>query len=139
MEKVLQIVAVFVLLALVIHRFIRGREAVYQPYDYITRLRPPLAAAISERLLKAVFEEGDHDAILADEARQLDFAYSAAGSLTIYWRTKEMQWLAAPLNCTAMAVDPEDGRLYLEAEGYWFVYGRSKSPTLPPTHSLSLL
>jgi hypothetical protein len=139
MEKVLQILAVFVLLALVIHRFIRGREPAYQPFDYLTRLRPPLAAAISDRLLRAVMGSAEGDVILADEARQLEFLYSAAGSLTIYWRTKEMQWLAAPLNCTAMGIDPEEGRLYLEAEGYWFVYGRSKSPTLPPTHSLSLL
>jgi hypothetical protein len=58
-----------------------------------------------------------------DEARQLRFAYKAEGSLTIYWRAKEMQWLAAPLDCTAMALDPEDGRLYLEAGGYLFVYG----------------
>ncbi|HVU97043.1 MAG TPA: hypothetical protein VHE34_17555 [Puia sp.] len=139
MEKVLQILAVFVLLALVVHRFIRGREPVYQPFDYLTRLKPPLAAAISDRLLRAVMGSAEGDVILTDEARQLEFLYSAAGSLTIYWRTKEMQWLAAPLNCTAMGIDPEEGRLYLEAEGYWFVYGRSKSPTLPPTHSLSLL
>jgi len=139
MEKVLQILAVFVLLALVVHRMIKGREPVYQPFDYLTRLKPPLAAAISDRLLRAVMESAEREVILADEARQLEFLYSAAGSLTIYWRTKEMQWLAAPLNCTAVAIDPEEGRLYLEAEGYWFVYGRSKSPTLPPTHSLSLL
>jgi hypothetical protein len=139
MEKVLQILAVFVLLALVVHRFIRGREPVYQPFDYLTRLKPPLAAAISVRLLRAVMGSAEGDVILTDEARQLEFLYGAAGSLTIYWRTKEMQWLAAPLNCTAMGIDPEEGRLYLEAEGYWFVYGRSKSPTLPPTHSLSLL
>ena len=139
MEKVLQILAVFVLLALVIHRFIRGREPAYQPFDYLTRLKPPLAAAISDRLLQAVMGSAEGDVILTDEARQLEFLYSGAGSLTIYWRTKEMQWLAAPLNCTAMGIDPEEGKLYLEAEGYWFVYGRSKSPTLPPTHSLSLL
>ena len=124
MEKVLQILAVFVLLALVIHRMIRGREPVYLPYEYLTRLRPPLVEGISLRLVKAIIEDGGQDVVLADEVRQLDFLYRAEGSLTIYWRTREMQWLAAPLNCTAMALDPEDGRLYLEAEGYWFVYGR---------------
>ena len=139
MEKILQILAVFVLLALVIHRFIRGREPVYQPFDYLARLKPPLAAEISGRLLRAIIGDGEGDVVLADEARQLEFLYSAAGSLTIYWRTKERQWLAAPLNCTSMAIDTEDGRLYLEAEGYWFVYGRSKNPTVPPTQSLSLL
>jgi hypothetical protein len=34
-----------------------------------------------------------------------------------------MQWLSAPLNCTGMALDPLDGKLYLEAGGYLFVYG----------------
>lgn len=123
MEKVLQILAVFVLLALVIHRVIKGREPVYRPYDYLTRLRPPLNLEVSLRMVTAAFGEEPGNAVLADEARQLDFAYHAEGSLTIYWRKKEMQWLAAPLDCTAMGLDPVDGRLYLEAGGYLFVYG----------------
>jgi len=123
MEKVLQILAVFVLLALVIHRVIKGREPVYRPYDYLTRLRSPPGMEVSQRMVMAVFEGEPGDAVLTDETRQLDFAYHADGSLTIYWRKKEMQWLAAPLNCTAMALDPVDGRLYLEAGGYLFVYG----------------
>lgn len=123
MEKVLQILAVFVLMMLVIQRFIRGKEGAYRAYDYLTRLRPPLAAEIGRRMLKAVFEEGLQEVSLEDEARHLTFSYHAAGSLTIYWRKKEKQWLAAPLNCTAMALDPVDGRLYLEADGYLFVYG----------------
>jgi hypothetical protein len=123
MEKVLQILAVFVLLALVIHRMIKGRDPVYRPYDYLTRLRPPLNLEVSLRMVTAVIGEEPGNAVLADEARQLDFAYHAEGSLTIYWRKKEMQWLAAPLDCTAMGLDPVDGRLYLEAGGYLFVYG----------------
>jgi hypothetical protein len=127
-EKILQILAVFVLMMLIIHRFIRGRETAYRPYNYLTRLRPPLAAEISQRLLTAAVAAGQTDAMLMDEARQLLFSYHSAGSLTIHrrredHRLREMQWLAAPLNCTGMALDPEDGRLYLEAEGYLFVYG----------------
>jgi hypothetical protein len=124
MEKVLQIVAVFVLMMLIIQRFIRGREQAYQPYDYLTRLTPPLAAEISWRLSTAVIEAGQVNAFLVDEARELRFSYNAAGSLTIHRQKKEMQWLAAPLDCTAMSLDPEDGLLYLEAGGYLFVYGR---------------
>jgi hypothetical protein len=123
LEKILQILAVFVLLALVIHRMIKGRESQYQPYNYLTRLRAPLAAEVGQRLVTALFEAETADAVLADEVRQLVFSYHATGSLTIYWREKEMQWLAAPLNCTGMALDPMDGRLYLEAEGSFFVYG----------------
>ena len=111
------------MLALIIHRFIRGREPAYQPYDFLSRIRPPLAAAIDQRLFRAVFEAGQADALLVDETRKLRFSYSATGSLTIHRQQKEMQWLAAPLNCTAMALDPEDGKLYLEAGGYLFVYG----------------
>ena len=108
---------------MVIHRFIRGRDPVYRPYNYLTRLTPPLTAEISQRLLTAVFAEGRQEAFLVDEAGQLRFSYNAEGSLTIHRQKKEMQWLAAPLNCTGMALDPEEGKLYLEAEGYLFVYG----------------
>ena len=63
-----------------------------------------------------------------DETRQLLFTYKAEGSLVIHRRKgenrlEEMQWLAAPLNCTGMALDAEDGKLYLEAEGYLFLFG----------------
>jgi hypothetical protein len=146
MEKVLQIIAVFGLLMFIINRFIRGREPRYRQYDYLTRLRPPLAPEVQQRLISAVVREGmfgvgkeavfgegkegvpgQVDAWIFDETRQLLFCYSAAGSLTIYRRKeegafKEMQSLAAPLNSSAMALDPGDGRLYLEAAGYLFVY-----------------
>ncbi|GGA89642.1 hypothetical protein [Puia dinghuensis] len=134
MEKVLQIVAVFALMMLIINRFIKGREPRYRPYNYLTRLKPPLLAEVGQRLVTAVFGvgiagvAGQVDAYLLDEARQLLFCYSAVGSLTIYRRKeeggyREMQALAAPLDCTGMALDTEDGRLYLEAGGYLFVYG----------------
>src|SRR5262245_61289571 len=103
MEKVLQILAVFVLLALVIHRMIKGREPAYRPYDYLMRLKPPLDLEVSQRMVWAEFEGDMGNAVLMDEASQLEFAYRAEGSPTIYWRTKERQWLAAPLNCTGMA------------------------------------
>jgi len=128
MEKVLQIIAVFVLMTLIIHRMIRGREPRFRQYNYLTRLKPPLVAEIAQRLVTAVFEAGQADAIVIDEARQLLFSYSAVGSLTIHQRKeegqlKEMQWLAAPLDCTGMALDPVEGKLYLEASGFLFVYG----------------
>lgn len=112
------------MLSLVIHRFIRGREPAYEPYDYLNRIRSPLGAEMSQRLFSVRFEEGQPDGVLFDEARQLRFSYSAVGSLTIHWQQKEKQCLAAPLDCTAMSLDPDDGRLYLEAGGYLFVFGR---------------
>jgi hypothetical protein len=139
MEKVLQILVVFGLLMLVVSWFYREREPGFRPYDYLRRVRPPLPVGVEERLIAAVFgvEEGremgpgvevDADAFLSDEARRLLFCYSVAGRLVIYRQRskggyKQVQELAAPLDCTAMALDPEDGRLYFEVSGYLFVYG----------------
>jgi len=118
---------------LIINRMIRGRESRYRPYNYLTRLKPPLAEEIAQRLVTAVFEAGQADAgdsgaVVIDEARQLVFSYNAVGSLTIHQRKeegrlKEMQVLAAPLDCAGMALDPMEGKLYLEAAGFLFVYG----------------
>ena len=140
MEKIIRIVIVFALLMLVVNRFIRGREPRYRPYDYLTRRKPPLPVVVEQRLIAAVFGPlegmGDHpavlqaDALLVDAVNQLLFCYSAAGSLTILRQQaqghyREMQSLAVPLNCTGMALDPEESKLYFEAEGYLFVYGAS--------------
>ncbi len=138
MEKIFQILAVFVLLMLVIGRFLRGRESRYRPYDYLTRQKPPLRDGVLERLISAVFwseedrrsyaVEGEVDAFLFDEVNRLLFCYRTAGSLTIFRQLspdkyREMQSLAVPLDCTAMGLDPQDGRLYFEAGGYLFLYG----------------
>ena len=146
MEKIFRILIVFVLLMVIIYRFVRGREPGYRPYGYLTRRKPPLPPEIEQRLLPAVFGSkgglsdepeggsshypvgGDADAFLFDAASDLLFCYSSKGSLTIFRRRaeetyKEMQWLAVPLNCTALALDPLESRLYFEAEGSLFVYG----------------
>jgi hypothetical protein len=134
MEKILQIVAVFGLMMFVINRFIRGREPRYRVYTYQARVKPPLLAEVEQRFIAAVFGaglegvQGQVDAFLLEESTKLLFCYSVVGSLVIYRRKedglfKEMQWLAAPLNCISMALDPRDGKLYLEAGGYLFVYG----------------
>jgi hypothetical protein len=140
MEKVLQILIVFVLLMLVVSRFFREREPRFRPYDYLNRLRLPLPAGVQERLIGAVFGveeavewaklgvEGYADAFLFDEDSRLLFCYSVVGRLVIYRRgakgiCRQMQELAAPLDCTAMALDPADGRLYFEAGDHLFVYG----------------
>ena len=149
MEKIFRILIVFVLLMVIISRFIRGREPGYRPWGYLTRRKPPLPAAIEQRLIPAVFRAadgsaaglaggssdvssefpvgGDADAFLFDAAGNLLFCYSSKGSLTIFRRRaeetyKEMQWLAVPLNCTGLALDPVESRLYFEAEGALFVY-----------------
>jgi len=143
MEKVLQILIVFVLLMVVVSRFFREREPRFRPYDYLNRLKPPLPAGVEERLIAAVFgaeegresygvegdgAEGRADAFLSDVDSRLLFCYSVVGRLVIYRRLlqggyKQVQELAAPLDCTGMALDPEDGRLYFEVSGYLFVYG----------------
>lgn len=135
MDKIFQILAVFVMLMLLISRFIKGREPRYHPYDYIKRMRPPLPEPIVERLITAVagrpavfgaaLFEGRVDLFVADEG--LLFCYSAEGRLTIYRREgdkyRQKQELPVPLDCAAMAFDHTDGKLYFEADGSIFVYG----------------
>ena len=148
MEKIFQILAVFGLLMLIVRRFIKGREPRFHPYDFINRIKPPLAPEIAERLVPAVFRpaeeaevpmhdgggfesggrypvEGGVDAYLLYAAGGLVFCYSAVGRLTIFRQAplRQLQELAVPLDCTAIAFDPGDERLYFEAGGYLFVYG----------------
>jgi hypothetical protein len=65
------------------------------------------------------------DAFLLYTAAGLVFCYSAVGRLTIFRQAplRQLQELAVPLDCTAIAFDPGDERLYFEAGGYLFVYG----------------
>jgi hypothetical protein len=138
MEKIFQILAVFALMMLVVRRFIRGRESRFHPYDYIDRIKPPLATDLAQRLVPAVFAlpedrgrypvEGGVDAFLLYETGGLVFCYNAEGRLTIFRQLptepiRQLQELAVPLNCTAIAFDPADEKLYFEAGGFLFVYG----------------
>jgi hypothetical protein len=135
MDKIFQILAVFVMLMFVISRFIKGREPRYEPYNYIKRMKPPLPEPVAERLITAVaggpdglevgLAEGRVDLFVADEG--LLFCYSAEGRLTIYRREgdryRQKQELPVPLDCAAMALDHTEGKLYFEAGGFIFVYG----------------
>ncbi len=135
MDKIFQILAVFALLMLVVRRFIKGREPRFHPYDYINRVKPPLPPVVAERLVSAVFVlpedrgrypvEGGADAFLLYAAGGLVFCYSAVGRLTIFRQSplRQVQELAVPLDCTAIAFDPDDERLYFETGGSLFVYG----------------
>ena len=128
MDKVLQILLVFGLVTLLIHRFIRGKGPQYLPYDFLVRLRPPLAVGVEQRLHIAEPVEGEGFELEKDD---LLFSYRLTGSLTIYRRRqqggkREMQELAVPVDCTAMAIDPTNNKLYFEAGGYWFVYGTDR-------------
>ena len=131
MEKIFQILVVFALMLLLISWFIKGKDPRYRPYDYIMRIKPPLPESVAMGLVPAVFGEviaglpveGQSDAVLTDAVNGLLFIYSNEGRLTIFRRNKQMQELAVPLQCTAIALDPADGKLYFETGGYLFVYG----------------
>ena len=146
MDKIFQILAVFALLMLIVRRFIKGREPRFHPYDYIDRFKPPLATATAQRLVPATFAsledrvqypvEGEVDAFLFDEAGGLLFCYSAVGRLTIFRQlpgeaSRQVQELPVPLDCTAIAFDPADGKLYFEAGGFIFVYGHGAAGQAP--------
>jgi hypothetical protein len=164
MEKILQIIAVFAVMMLVIALFFRGREARYRPYGYLRRMKPSLPEEVRRRLVAAITGpamedqrmrfpvDGEADALLFDAETRLLFIYKASGSLVIYRQAgpqggqeaglgagqgvgqgvgpqtgqdvyKEMQWLAAPLDCAGFYFDPDDKHLYFEAAGSLFVFG----------------
>jgi hypothetical protein len=130
MEKILQILAVFSLLLLLIWRSIRGREERFRRLSYLTRLRPPLPEDVRRRLVVGVFggEPGEADAYLVDEERRLVFRYRVDGKLTVHrrmadGRERELQELSVPMDCSGLAWDAEEQQLYLEEGGDLFVYG----------------
>jgi hypothetical protein len=136
MEKILQILAVFALLMLVVTRFIREREEKFRRFGFLGRLKDGLQG--DGELIEGVFgpaEERERlgvpdgaDAFLFDEGSRLLFCYTVEGRLTIYRRLaggvkRELQELSVPLDCSAMWWNPQDRKIYLEEEGEWFVYG----------------
>jgi hypothetical protein len=141
MDRVLQILAVFVLLMLLIWRSIRGREEQFRRFSYLARVRPPLAAEVIERLVSGVFgaveARGPYgvpdrvDAVLWDEESRMVLLYWLDGKLTINrrmagGRNRELQELAVPMDCTGMAWDPQERKIYLEEDGDWFVYSEEE-------------
>jgi hypothetical protein len=139
MERVLQILAVFGLLMLLIWRSIRGREGRFRRFSYLARVRPPLEAEVTERLVLGVFgADGeaygvplDADAILWDDDSRMLLFYRLDGKLTINrrmagGRNRELQELAVPMDCTGIAWDPQERKIYLEEGGDWFVYGEEE-------------
>jgi hypothetical protein len=134
MEKVLQILAVFGLLMFVIWRSIRKEER-FRRFSYLSKLRPPLMEEIRQRLVMGVFEsEGkpsgvpvDVDGYLIDEESGLILFYRMDGKLTVNRRfgggLRELQEMAVPMDCTGMAWDAQEKKIYLEEGGDFFVYG----------------
>ena len=136
MEKILQILAVFALLMLVVARFIREREEKFRRFGFLGRLKGGLQGGGD--LMEGVFgpsEERERlgvpdgmDAFLFDEGSRLLFCYTVEGRLTIYRRLaggtkRELQELSVPLDCSAIWWNPQDWKIFLEEEGEWFVYG----------------
>ena len=122
MEKVLQILAVFVLMMLIIWRSVRRREERFRRFSYLGRVRPPLPEEVEKRLIKGV------DDLLWDEDSRLLLSYRAEGKLQIYRRAASgrerlLQELAVPMDCTSLGWDRLERKIYLEEEGDWFVYG----------------
>jgi hypothetical protein len=148
MEKVLQILAVFALLMLLVWRSIRGREERFSRFSYLARVRPPLSEEVRRRLVHGLFgpdgsreafgvPDGsreafgvpdDAEAFLWDEESRMLLLYWRDGKLMIYrrmagGRSRELQELAVPMDCSGIAWDPEERRIYLEEDGDFFVYG----------------
>jgi len=65
---------------------------------------------------------------LWDEDSRMVLLYWLDGKLTINrrmagGRNRELQELAVPMDCTGIAWDPEEQKIYLEEDGDFFVYG----------------
>src|SRR5580658_9346062 len=129
MDKVLQILAVFALLMLLIWRSIRGREDRFRRFSYMARVRPPLSEEVRHRLVVGIFgqagvrealgETNEAEAFLWDEESRMLLLYWRDGKLTIYrrmggGRNREMQELAVPMDCTGMGWDPVERKIYVE-------------------------
>jgi len=138
MDKVLQILAVFALMVLVIWRSIHGREGRYRRFSFLGRRRPPLPEEVRRRLVDGIFGPDvgrgglgvpdEVDGYLWDEDHRVVLFYCVDGKLTIFrrmagGRNRELQELAVPMDCSGMAWDPEEQRIYLQEGGDYFVYG----------------
>ena len=138
MEKVLQILAVFALLMLLVWRSIRGREERFSRFSYMARVRPPLSEEVRRRLVhgllgpdgsrEAFGVPDEAEAFLWDEESRMLLLYWRDGKLTVYrrmagGRNRELQELAVPMDCSGIAWDPEERMIYLEEDGDFFVYG----------------
>src|SRR5580658_7518925 len=136
MDKVLQILAVFALLMLLIWRSMRGREERFRRFSYMARVRPPLSEEVRHRLVDGVFgPDGgrevfgvpdEAEAFLWDEESRMLLLYWRDGKLVVYrrmagGRNRELQELAVPMDCSGVAWDPEERRIYLEEDGDFFV------------------
>ncbi len=119
---------------LLIWRGIRERDEQFRRFSYLARVRPPLEAEVTERLVNGVFGAEaygipvDTDAFLLDEDSRMLLLYRLDGKLTINrrmagGRNRELQELAVPMDCTGLAWDPQERKIYLEEDGDWFVYG----------------
>jgi hypothetical protein len=138
MEKVLQILAVFALLMLIIWRSIRGREGRFRRFSFVGRVRQPLSEEVRRRLVEGAFGMNDGrgtfgvpeeaEAFLWDGESGMLLVYWRDGKLVIYrrmagGRNRELQELAVPMDCSGIAWDPEEQKIYLEEVGDYFVYG----------------
>ncbi|HTR28866.1 MAG TPA: hypothetical protein VMH27_06335 [Puia sp.] len=151
MEKILQILAVFGLLMLLIWRSMRAREERFRRFSFLGRVKAELEEQVGGRMINGVFREtgrtddpeaaaagrGDSERIgvpdnadgwLSDEEGRLVMSYSREGKLTIGRRTsgshiKELQEMSVPMDCTGLGWDPVERRIYLKESADWFVYG----------------
>lgn len=72
----------------------------------------------------------DAAAWLWDEDGKMLLSYCIEGKLTIFRRSggnlQELQELSVPMDCTGLAWDAKERKIYLEEAGDWFIYGEER-------------
>lgn len=128
MEKIIKILIVFLLLTLLIIRYIRSRERKFREYVFSHRIpETPPTEDEAELLASVISHQGI--ATITDAAAGVEYNYTIDGALTIYRHgsLKALQRLEAPADAYYLTVDPIKEEIRLHHEGEIYIYKRAPS------------
>lgn len=125
MEKIFKILVVFILLTLLIHKFIRGRTRKFREYVFSHRIpETPPTEDEAELLASVISHQGI--ATITDAAAGVEYNYTVDGILSIYRQgsLKILQRLEVPADAYYLTVDPINEEIRLHHEEEIYIYRR---------------
>jgi len=125
MEKIFKILIVFILLTLLIHKYIRGRGRKFREYIFSHRIpESPPTEDEAELLASIISHQGI--ATITDAAAGVEYNYTVDGILSIYRQgsLKILQRLEVPADAYYLTVDPIKEEIHLHHEGEICIYKR---------------